>query len=520
MQKYIPPKRTLVDVITCHAKWRSNKLALICGEKQLSWKEFNLRINKVANSLLALGFKKGDKASVLMSNSSEMLEVIFGIIKAGGVIVPLSTMVLGEVLCAMIEDSGSRVIFVDSQLQELINPIKYRLDNVLDIGFISIGFDENGWHSYKHWIDDALGNEPHISLGFEDDFSIIYTSGTTGVPKGIVYTHFARYIGALITAVEFGMNSRSISLVTTPLYANASWLMLLPTFSVGGTLTIMQRFDPVTFLELIQSEKCTHTFMVPIQFIRVMEAAEFDMYDKSSLKTMVSGAANLRKETKAKIMRLFPGDLVEIYGVTEGFSTILKPEDMEEKIDAVGKPTSAGDLRLINEDGQEVPPDEEGEIVGINEALFKGYHNQPDKTREAIWHDEYGQAYVRTGDLGKLDKDGFLHILDRKKDVIISGGMNIYANDIEDVLAAHDEVDDTAVIGIPDKKWGETPLALVVRKRNSSISEDDLKEWLNLRLAKYQRVSILEFRKSLPRSPIGKVLKRMLREPYWKKHGV
>lgn len=208
---------------------------------------------------------------------------------------------------------------------------------------------------------------------------------------------------------------------------------------------------------------------------------------------------------------------MEFYGTTEGVAIALQPEDAIRKVGSVGKPFLGNDIRIVDDQGRELPQGEIGEIVGFSSVVMRGYHNQPEKTAEAIWRDERGRAYLRTGDVGRLDEDGYLYILDRKKDMIISGGINIFASDIEGVLAKHPAVQDVAVIGIPHEKWGETPLALVVRRAEATATGEEIMEWANAQLAKYRRIAGVEFRDSLPRNPLGKLLKRELREPYWGK---
>ena len=516
MKTFDVPPAIITDSITSHAKWHPDNEAIVCGEERVTWLDFNRRTNLIANGLIELGIKKGDKVSLLMLNSIEMVEIMFGVVKAGGVVVPLSAMVPGEGLAMMINDSDSKALFVDFILQGVIEPHRDSLETVDRNAFISVGFEAEGWREYRSWVAQSTDEEPGVRLGYEDDFNIIYSSGTTGVPKGIVHTHYARSFFALGLAVEFRIDSSSRSIITTPIFANGTWMTLLPTIISGGTVVIMPAFEPKAFLELVQREQCTHTFMVPTQFIVIMAYPDFKKHDVSSMRIMISAAAPLRKETKMEILEKFDCGLLELYGLTEGFATTMKPEEMEKRIGSVGTPVLGGDLRIIDDEGKELPRGEIGEIIGYCAAIMSGYYKLPEKTDEVIWLDEMGRTYLKTGDMGKLDEEGYLYILDRKKDMIISGGVNIFASDIEEIFAKHPGVADVAVIAIPHEKWGETPLALIVLSEGASVTEDGLAEWANKQLAKYQKVSHVEFRSEIPRNLIGKILKRQLREPYWK----
>lgn len=276
----------------------------------------------------------------------------------------------------------------------------------------------------------------------------------------------------------------------------------------------MPQYDGDQFLKLVQEERCTHTFMVPTQFKMLLDHPHFDQYDLSSMKIWLSAGSPFLKQDKEKVLQRFPGELVELWGLTEGVATSLKPEDMSNKMASIGIPPVGWDVGIIDDDGKLLPPGEIGEIIGFSSFLMPEYYKIPEKTAEAIWRDENGKTYLKTGDMGKLDEDGFLYIMDRKKDMIISGGINIFPGDIEEVLAKHPEVQDCTVVGVSDEKWGETPMALVILYEGASVSESDLLPWLNSQLAKYQRVSKIVFRDEFPRNALGKVLKKDLRQEY------
>ena len=515
MQRFDNPDVIIADVMDSHGKWRVNKPAVICGDERITWGEFNRRINKVANGLIKRGLQKGDKVSLLSTNRLEVLEILFGTVKAGGVIVPLSAMVPGDSLARMVIDSDSRFLFVGPGQQDNIGPYRSEFSNIAADGFFALGEPVEGWNSYQSLVDESSDENPGISLIYEDPFNIMYTSGTTGVPKGILHTHHNRTQFASMFAIDYRIDSSAVNIVTTALYANGTWLTMLPTVFAGGTLVVMPDFDPQAFLTLVQKEKCTHTFMVPTQFTVLLEQPEFDSYDLSSMRIWNSAGSPLRTQTKVEVIKRFSGELVELWGLTEGVATTLKPEDMENKMESVGLPLVGWDVRIIDEEGQELPRGEAGEIVAFSSVLMPEYYKLPDKTAEAIWLDASGKTYLKTGDMGKLDKDGFLYILDRKKDMIISGGINIFASDIEEVLTRHPAVQDAIVIGIPHPKWGETPIAMVIVREGVSILAEELIAWVNPKLAKYQRISRVEFRDDFPRNALGKVLKRELRAPYF-----
>jgi long-chain acyl-CoA synthetase len=280
-------------------------------------------------------------------------------------------------------------------------------------------------------------------------------------------------------------------------------------------VVLMPKFDAAGYLKLAEKHRATHSMLVPVQYSRIMAVPDFDQHDLSSFKFKFSTSAPFGATLKADVLKRWPGGLVEYYGMTEGGGTcILEAHLNPTKLHTVGKPAEGHDIRLIDEDGKEVPRGEMGEVVGRSVSMMTGYHQQPGKTRDAEWFSPDGERFIRTGDVGRFDEDGFLTLMDRKKDMVISGGFNVYPSDLEAVLRQHAAVADVAVVGVPSEQWGETPVGFVVRKAGSSVSEVELLKWFNDQVGKTQRLQSLHYIDELPRSAIGKVLKRELRDSY------
>jgi len=501
--------------IAANAKTRPDSIALICDELRMTWADFDAAVSRTANALLTAGLQHGDNVAVLGRNSPEYMEVFFGILRAGGCVVPLSTMAATEALERMVADSECRLIFLADEMRPLIDPFIDRLTCLLRGGRVAFDFAADGWTDYAGWRDAAPATDPGVTIEPGDNFNIIYSSGTTGVPKGILHSHGIRvHIAKALGEMAFGPDS--VMLLSTPLYSNTTIVPLLPTIMVGATTVLMRRFNVAGYLELVQRERCSHTMLVPVQYHRLMGEPTFGDYDLSSMQVKLSTSAPLRAPLKRDIVDRFPGLMIEIYGLTEGGGgTTLNCNDFPDKLDTVGQPGLGTELKIIGEDDRELPPGEIGEIVARSPNMMTGYFGREDLTRDILWYDGDDNAFFRSGDAGWLDDDGFLHLSDRLKDMIISGGFNIYATDLEVVLNGHPAVDDVAVIGVPSEEWGESPLALVVRAQEHHDTAEAICAWANERLGKTQRIAGVEFRDSLPRSSIGKILKRELREPYW-----
>lgn len=493
------------------------KTAFLFKDRLVSWSELGIRVNRVANTLLARGIKTGDRVGILSRNSVEYVETFFGTLAAGACAVPLPSMAGTEALKLMIEDSRSKALFVSAAMRELVEPFVNDLDRLVSGGKIGFDFDGDGWLNYEQWIEGASEDAPDVKIDKDDEFNIIYSSGTTGVPKGITHTHAIRR--AFIQGLT-GLFSapKMVNIISTPLYSNTTMVTWLASMNCGTTSVLMEKFDARQFLKLCQDQKVTLAMLVPVQFDRILRVEDFDSFDLSSMLVKFCTSAPLHADMKRKILDKIPGELIEIYGLTEGgVSTVLPASRHRDKLESVGRPGEGCEVKIIDEQGNELLPNETGEIVGRQAFMMTGYQNREDATNEMLWHDKDGLLFFRSGDIGRIDEDGFVFVSGRKKEMIISGGFNIYAVDLENELLAHEAVQEGAVIGVPSDEWGETPLALVVPEKDSKETPQSILEWVNARLGKGQRISRIEFLDELPKSSIGKILKKELKKPYWEK---
>ena len=513
MSWFHAPTPLLPDLIAQNGRWLADRPALVDGATTQTWREFAAATARVANGLAALGIRPGERVAVLMESRPETVLALFGIVRAGAVAVPLNLSINDAAVAAMCADAGCVAVFASEDQCVRIDAL--RAAGALGAReFIGCASPGGAWRDFQDFIAGQDASAPAVPIAPDDECNLIYSSGTTALPKGIIHTHACRMHWAYDAALALRYRNGCRTLFTLGLFSNISWVTLLATMLVGGTLVLLRTFSPRGVLAVIEAERITHGAFVPVQLERLLACPERRAFRVDSLQTLMCCGSPLKPDVKRGFAREFDCQLIELYGLTEGLMTILEPEELERKVLSVGKPVLGADIRIVGEDDREVAPGETGEIVGRGRLVMAGYHARDAANREATWVDSAGEQWLRTGDLGRLDQEGFLYIVDRKKDMILSGGQNIYPADIESVMSEHPAVAEVAVIGVTSERWGETPLAVVVLHPGHTVAESELLEWTNGRVGKQQRVHGVAWRESLPRNPNGKVLKRELRREY------
>ena len=500
------------DSLKLHAKNTPQKVAMVYGDERITYKQFNDRANSLAHGLMQMGIKKTDKVATLLHNCPQYLEIYYALAKIGAIAVPVNYMLHGRDLQFIVDQSDSMAFILETEFTDRVDEVKGELKKIAPQNYIYLGEDiPEGAKAYEELAAGFPTLEPEVEVTEEDDMVILYSSGTTGLPKGIVLTHRCRILYFLTYSADYGIRYRDVNLCSTPLYHNAALFFSMMQLYMGGTTVIMRSFEPQEALRLIEKERITNAIFVPTQYNVMLQHPDIDKYDYSSLRILVTGAAPLTSRTKNGILERFKCELFELYGLTEtGLITQLRPEDQLRKIRCVGQTFINMEMRVVDDKGNDVPTGEVGEIVARGPTLLREYYNNPEITEKS-----YRDGWFLTGDMGRLDEEGYLYLVDRKKDMIISGGVNIFPQDIEDVLYSHPAVLEASVIGVPHEKWGEAVKAVVVLKKGQTASEQEIIKHCRGQLAGYQTPKSAEFVDQLPRNPSGKVLKRELRQRYW-----
>jgi long-chain acyl-CoA synthetase len=500
---------TIPHLIRLHAGANPSRPALIQEGASLNYAELDALMDRVVAALQRDGIKPGEAIAICASTSIAYAALFLGSLRAGVAVAPLAPSSSPESLASMVADADARLLFLDQPVAEALAPVRA----TLTAGVVALD-DSEADKTFSVWLAAPGAQPAPVEIQPDWPFNIIYSSGTTGAPKGIVQQHSMRWTHVQ-RGGNNGYNADAVSLISTPLYSNTTLVCFFPTIALGGTVVMMAKFDAGTYLALAQKHRVTHTMLVPVQYQRIMAREDVGSYDLSSFKMKFCTSAPFAAALKADILKRWLGGLIEYYGMTEGGGTvILAAHEHPDKLHTVGQPAPGHDIRLIDDEGREVPQGAMGEVVGHSPAMMSGYHKQPGKTAEAEWYDPNGKRFIRTGDVGRFDEDGFLTLMDRKKDMIISGGFNIYPSDLEAVLLQHPDVAEAAVVGVASERWGETPVAFVVSKASKEVQASALLEWANARLGKTQRLASVRLVALLPRSAIGKVLKRELRDSF------
>jgi acyl-CoA synthetase (AMP-forming)/AMP-acid ligase II len=480
------------ELFRAHAAEQPDKIAIADEERAISWGELDALVERIAAKLQAEGIGKGDAVAIVGVNSIAYGAVFLAAIRTGAAAAPLTTSATPEALTAMLQDSGARHLFADPGIDMEV-PTSVERISLADL---------------EAWLPPPGTRATPVEAAPEDPFNIIYSSGTTGTPKGIVQSHQMRW-NYLARAGVYDVSA--VTILSTPLYSNTTLVSFLPCLGFGGTVVLMKKFDARRFLELSEKHRVTHTMLVPVQYRRLMALPDFDSFDLTSYRLKFCTSAPFVPELKRDILNRWPGGLIEFYGMTEGgASCVLVAHDFPDKLHTVGRVAPNSEMKLIDEDGNEVAPGGVGEVVGRGPMMMSGYKGREDATRATEWFDKDGRRFIRHGDIGRFDEDGFLILMDRTKDMIISGGFNIYPSDLEAVLQADPGVIEAAVVGVPHPDWGETPVGFAVLRPGAD--RDAVLAAANGKLGKTQRLSALHVVDQLPRSAIGKVLKRELRD--------
>ncbi len=507
---------TVADAVASHARLTPNKLGIRDSRRELSFALWHERATRLANGLLSLGLSKGDKVALLAYNRVEWMEIYVALARVGLVAVPINFRLTSPEIAYIAEHSEARAFIVQDELADRVEPIRQTLA-IAPSHYVWLGeTSAPGWTGYEQLIAQASATEPTLEVLPSDTFALMYTSGTTGRPKGVVRSHEGSTLIALATALEMRFTRDDVGLMVMPM-CHANSLYFSHTFAhLGAACVIDDRrsFDPEALLVILANEKVTFTSLVPTHYIMMLALPDSTkaQYDVSRVDKLMISSAPARRDTKLAIMEFFRnGRLHELYGSTEaGWVTLLRPDEQLDRLGTVGREwAGSGPIKMLDPEGHEVLDGEVGELFSRTPYAFDGYWKSPEKTAEAM-----RGAWCSVGDMARRDADGYIHLVDRKSNMIISGGENIYPSEVEGVLGAHPKVKDVAVIGVPHDKWGEAVLAVVVLHERAEASETEILDWCRGRIAGYKRPQTVQFLSDaqMPRTATGKILHRVLRE--------
>jgi acyl-CoA synthetase (AMP-forming)/AMP-acid ligase II len=497
---------SLANLVRGHAAQRPDQLAIVCDGRRLTFADLHERSSRVATALLEAGVEPGGRVGLLLRNCAEFYEAAFGASKIDASVIGLNWRLAAPELAAILADADPSVVLTEPELADLVPELP-------GVRVVVIGED------YEAWLAAAAPDDPELPSGPDHVTLQFYSSGTTGLPKGIMLTNENMSHSATMAREGFRMSPQSTNMVVSPLFHIGGAGYGLMAMTQGGTTVIMRDVIPARILETIEQERVTHTFIVPAVIQMLLDAPEAADHDLSSLQLISYGAAPMTEALLRRALDAFGGGFLGVYGMTETAGTVvaLDPADHEpdgprsKLLRSVGRPLPWLELRVADlETGEEAPPGVVGEILVRSGQNMKGYWNQPETTAQTLLPD----GWLRTGDGAYRDEDGYVYLQDRIKDMIISGGENVYPAEVENAVADHPAVAAVAVIGVPHERWGETVKAVVVPVAGADVSAEDLIAFARTRLARYKCPTSVEFVDELPRTPTGKVLKKALREQY------
>ncbi len=512
---------TFADIIYRNALLHADDEAFVCGAQRITFAQFNARVNNLIHGLCSLKVKKGDVLGILSWNRLEYPDVYGAAMKGGFIASPFNPRLQIDELEYLINYSEASTLFFDPAFASTVEGLRSRLSRVRN--YISFGNTVADMVSYYQLLAGYPSDEPEMQVSKDDPLIILYTSGTTGVPRGALYTHFRKLDNTRIKALEMGAKPGDRHVMVLPFFHIGGDSHVWPFFIVGGCNVIMPQksFDPVAVLQTIQNEKATDMQIVPTQLNSLLSCQDLKAYDLSSLQRIYYAASPMPVELLRRGLAVFGPIFSQGYGQSESGPQICalprkahqvlnRPAEEQKVLSSCGQPSLGVHVRVVDENGSDVAPGTVGEIIAQSDSIMAEYWRRPDETKETI-----RDGWLHTGDMGFYDEKGFIYIVDRKKDMIVSGGENVYSREVEDVLYTHPAVAEVAVIGIPDPVWVERVHALVVLKAGAEATEEEMINFCRKHIARFKAPKGVEFMDSLPKSPQGKILKKEIRQKYW-----
>jgi len=509
-----PDISTIAEIVRVHAVTRPDAVALVVGERTITFAELDSRSSQTAQALLAAGIGFGDRVAFIEKNGAEFFEVVCGLAKLGAVGVPVNWRLAPPEMLHIIEDAQAKALVVGAEFYGHVETIEDRLSTVRTV--VAIG-DHARWPSFDDWITGHAAEDPGVTTGSDDVAFLMYTSGTTGSPKGVMLSNKNYFSKATGIAEQWRFDADSVSLAVMPMFHMAGSGWALVGLYEGCTTVVLRDVDPPAILDAIARHRITNLLLVPavIQFLLATPGVE--NADFSSVRAIVYGASPITDDVLVKGLQRFGCEFLQVYGLTETTGSITQLGDHDpvrrpELLRSCGKPYPWVELRIVDKNGVDFPNGTVGEVWTRSPQNMLGYWNNPEASAATVTPD----GWLKTGDAGYVDDEGYVYLHDRLKDIIVSGGENVSPAEVENVLMTHPEVDDVAVIGVPDERWGEAVKAVVVPAVGTSPSEAGLIAYARQRLAGFKLPKSVDFAEALPRTPSGKLLKRTLRESYWK----